>query len=110
MSEENKAIEKTETFALVELMGHSKVVGRVDVSPYADMRVDVLNAKGEFDRTEHVGKAAIYRVTEVTREVALALAVQHAPEPSFAWGLNVKQLNPAHDDDFMDDDEDEAHF
>ena len=104
MEKENtvEEVQKIETWALVELMGHSKVVGRVSDSSWADVRVDVLDTKGNFDRTEHIGKSAIYRITEISKDVAFTLALQHAPEPSFAWSLNRQLIIGSSDDDDED--------
>lgn len=82
--------EKLKSFAVVEMMGHRKIVGLVtesDISGGQLLRVDVLNSAGEPERTEYIGVGSIYCLTIVSEEAAKAVAVQNAPRPAWAWDL-----------------------
>jgi hypothetical protein len=99
---------ETKTFAVVEMMGHRKVVGIVSESSFGPgslIRVDVLGTDGEIERTEHVGTGSIYCLTEVTESVAKASAAAYAPKPSFAYDIapTHRQIGAS----FDDEDEDE---
>lgn len=51
------------SFALVELMGRSKVVGIVtesDIGIKNLLRVDVLQPDGNINRTQYIGAGSIY--------------------------------------------------
>lgn len=80
------------TYAVVEMMGHRKVVGIISESPLGPgslIRVDVLGSDGRVERTEHVGVGSIYCLTEVTEAVAKASAMHSAPKPSFAYDIEA---------------------
>ena len=81
--------QKLQSFAVIEMMGHRKIVGLVtesDISGGQLLRVDVLNADGEPERTEYIGVGSIYCLTIVSEEAAKAVAARNAPRP--AWGLS----------------------
>jgi hypothetical protein len=101
--------EKFEEYAIVEMMGHRKIAGKITESEIGGstlLRVDVLDPEGEFDRTEYIGVSSIYCLTIVKKEIAEAVARNYTPKPSFAYDLqtSVRAL-PAHED-FEDADED----
>ncbi len=100
--------EKLSSFAVVEMMGHRKIVGHVkesDIGVSNLIRVDVLGKKGEFERTEYIGAGSIYCLTIVSEEAAKAVAASNAPEPTWAWNLP----QPARLTD-GDDDADEGEY
>jgi hypothetical protein len=71
------ASESLQSWALVELFGHQRIVGKVTVDPVefpGMVRVDVpdLTKDGEVVRkglTRYVGRASIYGVTPITEQV-----------------------------------------
>lgn len=104
--------EKFQKYAVVEMMGHRKIVGVVSDSEIGGsslLRVDVLNSEGQPDRTEYIGVSSIYCLTIVTEEAAMAAAQSNASKPAWAWDLpNRFQLTSgvidADDDDDYDED------
>ena len=82
--------EKLQEFAVVEMMGHRKIVGKItesDIGLSSLLRVDVLNREGGFDRTEYIGQGSIYCLTIVTEEAAKAAAASNSPAPTWAWNI-----------------------
>ena len=106
-------------YAVVEMMGHRKVVGVISESGFGPgnlIRVDVLGRDGEIERTEHVGVGSIYCLTEVTEDVAKAAAAAHSPRPTWAYGIDRQigsgtvMQTPFNDDGFDDDDDEERAY
>lgn len=84
---------KFEHWALVELMGHQRIVGRVTeqtIAGAAMLRVDVPDAKGGVAYTRFYGSSAIYAINPVGEKEARALAARMDQEPVYAYQL--KQL------------------
>lgn len=82
--------EKLEQFAVIEMMGHRSVVGKItesDIAAGSLLKVTVLNKDGEPDRTEYIGVGSIYCLTIVQEEAAKLAAARNSPEPTWAWGL-----------------------
>lgn len=82
--------EKLEQYAVIEMMGHRKIVGKItesDIAAGVLLKVTVLSKDGKPDRTEYIGLASIYCLTIVTEEVALAVAASNSPEPTWAWNI-----------------------
>lgn len=102
--------EKLQEFAVVEMMGHRKIVGRItesDIGLSSLLRVDVLNREGGFDRTEYIGQGSIYCLTLVTEEAARAAAASNSPAPTWAWSVPQRAALPEagyiEGDDYDDD-------
>ncbi len=79
--EEKKSFEE---WALVELMGRQRIVGRVTEQTIAGatmLRVDVPDAEGNTQLTRFYGGGAIYAISPVSRDLAIKLAtnVDSAP-------------------------------
>lgn len=77
-------------WALVELMGHQRIVGFVSeqtIGGAAMLRVDVPDAEGATRFTRLYGSSAIYAINPVSKEVALKLAGAVDAEPVKAWQL-----------------------
>lgn len=88
---ENQTIEnpKFDEWAIVELMGHVKLAGRVTEETRfgATMgRIDIPGADGGFV-TQYFGGASVYRVTPVTEEIARAVAKRNQPKPVHRWEM-----------------------
>jgi hypothetical protein len=76
---------KFDSWALVELFGHQKIVGRVTeatIGGCALLRVDVPAEGTEPAYTKFYGSGAIYAMTPVSEESALALLKRIRPEPT----------------------------
>lgn len=104
-----------EHYALVELFGHQRIAGKVteaEIGGGKFLRVDVP-ALGELQAlTRFYGPAAIYGITPVTEETALALAKRFGVQPVAAWDARQllqpeRTLAAGADEDEDDDDGDE---
>lgn len=79
-----------EGWAIVELMGHRRLAGRVsEVSQYgaAMLRLDVPDENGAPMATQFYGGASLYCVTPTTEEIARAVAASSRPAPVQRWEL-----------------------
>ncbi len=101
-----------EQWAIVELMGHVRLAGRVTEESHFGAtlgRIDVPVADDEF-LTQFFGGSSVYRITPVTEEAARQVARMARPAP-----IHRLELTPPptftldHDDDDEDDDEDERY-
>lgn len=93
-----------DTWAIVELFGHSKIAGRVTEQQIAGstfLRVDVPDREGQPGFTRFYGANAIYALTPVDEEIARRAAEAISPKPVTVWGvvLPERQL-PAPEDDW----------
>lgn len=86
--------EKKETtfdeWALVELFGHSRIVGHVteqSIGGGAFVRVDVPDKEGNTIFTRFFGHGAIYSMSPISRELALQMAQQQHAEPVKQYDL-----------------------
>lgn len=82
-------------WALIELFGHSRIAGLVSeqaVGGCSFVRVDVPGVGNRQPLTRLFGNGAIYSITVVTEETALAIAADIAPEPIPAW--DARKLLP----------------
>jgi hypothetical protein len=78
----NETTETFDEFAKVELFGHTVLIARVTKAPIGDfIRADVLNADGSVSHTKLLNPKAIYALSLIDRDVALALAQRYQAEP-----------------------------
>jgi hypothetical protein len=88
-----------ETWAVVELMGHVRLAGRLSEEERfgAKMgRLDVPNDDGGFT-TVHFGGASVYKITACTEAVARVAAKGSRPQPVSPWDF-PKSLPAAADE------------
>jgi hypothetical protein len=81
--------ERFESWAILELMGHVRMAGRVTEEERfgAKMgRIDVPGAEGGYT-TVYFGGGSVYRMTPTTEAIARAVATHNAPEPVHRWEL-----------------------
>jgi len=113
--------EKAETWAVVELMGHVRLAGRLTEEERFGSKVgrlDIPNTDGGFT-TQFFGGGSVYRITIVSEEAARIVAGKSTAAPVQPWEL-PKQLPVAethstagtagyscHDDDYDDDYDDD---
>lgn len=105
MSESNKFNE----WALVELFGHQKIVGRASEATIAGgafLRVDVPEFDGSAAFTRFYGAAAIYSINPVSEEIARGLMSRYRNEsvsrfelPQIAEKIQDGFANSNSDDD-----------
>jgi hypothetical protein len=81
-----------DSWALVELMGHQRIAGRVteaEIGGCKFIRVDVPAATFENVETQaltkYLGPSSVYAITPVTEETARALARQIEAAPLSIW-------------------------
>ncbi len=97
-------------WALVELFGHQKIVGKVSEASLAGgafLRVDVPAVGNAAAFTRFYGPGAIYSINPITEEIARGLVVSYRHEPVSRFELpqiaeKVPGVAP-----FSEDDEDE---
>lgn len=104
--------EKLEQYAVIEMMGHRKIVGKItesDIAAGSLLKVTVLGKDGVPDRTEYIGTGSIYCLTIVDEESAKLVAAANAPEPTWAWGI-APQRAALTSGDYGDADDGEIDF
>lgn len=103
--------EQLEQWALVELMGHRRLAGRVsqDESFGGPMvRVDVFVGPAvEPAVTQFYSPSSLYCVTPITENMARRFSVQNMPQPIGRWDL-PEALEPARDDEDIEDELDDG--
>lgn len=101
-----------EEWALVELMGHRRMAGRVteEIRFGVPMcRVDVFVGDAlEAVMSQCYGGSSIYCFTPITEQVARRFSVRNTPEPISSWDLPA--LEPARDDDEIEAEIEEDDF
>lgn len=83
-------------WAIVELMGHVRVAGRVTEEEHFGAklgRVDIPTHDGGF-ATQFFGGGSVYRLTPCAEEVARAVALRNQPEPVHRWELPAPKAAP----------------
>jgi hypothetical protein len=107
-------VRKFDQWALVEIMGHRRLAGRVTeetIAGAALLRVDVPAVDPQPAFTTYVGAGSIFSLTPVSEEIATAHAQSFRASPIMVYEIQ-RQLLPApavaggRDDD---DDVDEWH-
>jgi hypothetical protein len=79
-----------EGWAIVELMGHRRLAGRVSQAEQygvAMLRLDVPATDDAQAATQFYGGSSIYCVTPVSEEVARRVAECNSPAPVHTWEL-----------------------
>ena len=109
-------------YALIEMMGHQKMVGLVRETKLAGagfLQVDQLDDNGQLFNTRYLSPGAIYAVNPISEELAKAISknYQHQPVHSFdlpqlrdkiaqEMGTPVPQV---YSDDQCEEDQNEDH-
>lgn len=105
------ATRKFDQWALIEIMGHRRLAGRVTedtIAGVALLRVDVPDIEGEPAWTTWIGASAIFSLSPVSEEVCRAHAKSFRASPVMVWEIKRQLLAaPAGDpaDDEWDDDD-----
>lgn len=76
--------EKFDSWAIIELFGHSQIVGRVSeqsIGGQSFVRVDVPEVNGQPSFTRFLGNGAIYSLTPVSEEIARLAAKRVQVQP-----------------------------
>lgn len=98
-----------DTFAIVELFGHSRIAGRVSEQVIAGqgfVRVDVPENDQYPAFTRMYGTGAIYSITPVDESIARAAAARMREQPVMVYIPALASGDPGDDDLDFDDEED----
>lgn len=85
-----------ETWAIVELMGHVRIAGRVtEEEKFGGKlgRIDVPTADGGFV-TQYFTATSVYRITVVAEDVAREVAKNSQPQPVHSWEFPKQLMAP----------------
>jgi hypothetical protein len=98
-----------EGWAILELMGHRRLAGRVsevELAGHGFLRLDVPEVDGRPGATQFYAPASVYALTPTTEEVARGL--RSRPEPVTVWDLQRPAL-PSREEalDALEEDMDE---
>ncbi len=83
---------EAEVWAIVELMGHVRIAGRLTEEEKFGVkmgRLDMPNSEGGF-ATRYFGGASVYSITIVSEEAARLVSVR-APLPLSSWEMPVRE-------------------
>lgn len=101
-------LSETPVWAVVELMGHVRLAGRLTETEKFGAKMGRLDIpQGDGFVTQLFGGNSVYRITIVTEEVARHVCKQISPAPISPWDF-PKQLTANMCDD-PDDDEEPDH-
>jgi hypothetical protein len=82
--------EKFEIWALVELFGHNKIVGKVTEQTIAGgalVRVDVPKPDGTVNFTRFFNLSAIYAINPISQEMAVEMAQRIGGDPVASYDV-----------------------
>jgi len=102
--------ERFDSWAIVELFGHTRVAGRVtnqSIGGCSFVRVDVPETKNGQAFTKLYGSGAIYGMTLTDEQTARAAAEHFAPEPFSKFEIQRYLLPEGKADEDEDDFDDE---
>lgn len=86
----NEPQTKFSEWALVEIMGHKRIVGKVSEQVIAGqglLRVDVPEVNGNKAFTQFYGMQSIYCISPTTEALAMRMIQQWRPEPVSQFDL-----------------------
>jgi hypothetical protein len=89
------ASEKFESWAIVELLGHVRIAGRVTEEERFGVklgRIDVPRGEGFY--TQYFGGGSVYRLSPTTEEIARAVAASSMSEPVHRYELALPSNRP----------------
>lgn len=84
-------------WAVLELMGHRKLAGRVRDVQHFGVKMCRIDIPSDPPVTQYYGGSAIFGIHPTTEEVCTAFARRAAPaDPVHAWELRPEPKLPAH--------------
>ena len=89
--------ETFDEWAVLELMGHRKLAGRVTEATMAGgafVRLDVFTDGDKAQATQFYAPGAVYCITPTTEANARAFATQNVPRPVEHWELPAPKQRP----------------
>jgi hypothetical protein len=104
-----------EGWVILELLGHRKLGGYLKEESIAGasfLRLDVISDQGESVATQFYSASAVYCITPVVKELAIAFGAKNHPVPVTRWELPKPVPLPPHPDDatFPDEDTEEDDY
>jgi len=97
-----------EGWVILELLGHRKLGGylkEVSIAGASFLRLDVISDQGESVATQFYSSSAVYCITPVGKELAIAFGAKNQPVPVTRWELPKPAPLPPHPDDAILSDE-----
>jgi hypothetical protein len=98
--------ERFECFAILELMGHRRLAGKVTEAAIGGgsfIRIDMPMKDGS-NSTQFYSPGSIYCITPTTEEIARTMSMAYQPEPVNPWEFKQLQAaNTGHSPDGMDE-------
>lgn len=92
-------------WAIVELLGHRKLAGRVrevQIAGAGFLRLDVPSAGEDPGRTQFIAPGSVYAMHPVDEKTATQAAAAWRPEPVSRWELPASPLQPRMDESDYD--------
>ena len=101
-------VEEVDIWAIVEVMGHNRFIGRVTeqvIAGHGFVRVDVPETDSTQSFTKLLGPQSIYAVTPVSEEVARAMNAKSPHTPVSVYELTPRLTTQVHAAMLNDDEE-----
>ncbi len=79
-------------WAILELMGHRRLAGRVREVQLAGagfLRLDIPATEGHGPQTQYISPGSVYALHPTTEEIATAAAANFRPAPVSRWELEA---------------------
>jgi hypothetical protein len=101
---------ETPTFdewAIVEMLGHRRVAGRlreVQIAGHGFLRMDIPGTDTEPGATQFISPTSIYAMHPTDEATATAAAARWRPEPVQRWQLEPAPARPVEDFGYADGD------
>jgi hypothetical protein len=104
--------EQFDQWAIVELLGHRRLAGRIREAQLAGagfLRLDIPASDGNAAQTQFISPAAVYALHPVTEEIARQIAGTYPVEPVSRWELTAARDDESERAVYLGDDgEDEV--
>ena len=102
-----------DTWAIVELFGHTQIAGRISEQEIAGsmfLRIDVPDTEETKGFTRFLGASAIYSITPIAEEVVRRAVGVLQKKPVTVWGVigPERQLEVEYNDECSSDEEDDG--
>ncbi len=105
MQPESTTVDTSDTFdchAIVEMLGHRRVAGRireVQLAGAGFLRLDIPATEGHAAQTQYISPGSVYALHPVDEATATAVAAHCRPAPVHRWELPAAPAKPADDAD-----------
>lgn len=89
MADETDAFDQ---WAIVEMLGHRRVAGRVrevQIAGAGFLRLDMPATEGHGPQTQYIAPGSVYALHPTTEAIAAVAAARYRPEPVSRWELEA---------------------